>query len=76
MKSNEKNKKENDQYYSSLESKVIFFIIQVKECESEIKSLNEQNNEKEYSLSLFIKEMNEMLEAHEKINSNHQKLFR
>jgi hypothetical protein len=42
----------------------------IKEYDSQVKILQTQINEKEYNISLFVKEMNDMLEAYEKINGN------
>jgi hypothetical protein len=38
----------------------------VREYESLIASLKEENKEKDYSISLFLREMGELLQAHEK----------
>ena len=58
----------------TLEEKVKNFRdkIQIKEYENKILSLHEENKEKDYSISLFLREMNELLQAHEK-NSKQNK---
>ena len=51
----------NNETIEKLETKV-------KEYDCQINLLNSQINEKEYNISLFVKEMNDLLEAYEKIN--------